>query len=93
MRAAEINADVLLKATKVDGVYSDDPLTHSDAKKYDTLSYMDVLKDELHVMDSTAISLTKDNNIPIVVFDMKQKGNLLNVINGAPVGTEIKGAK
>lgn len=91
LRAAEVNADVLLKATKVDGVYNADPVSDDSAIKYDELSYMDVLKDELHVMDSTAISLSKDNNIPIIVFDMNVEENLLRVIKGDAVGTIIGG--
>ncbi len=91
LRAAEIEADALFKATKVDGVYSNDPVKDSSAKKYDSLTYMDVLKDELKVMDSTAVSLSKDNNIPIVVFDMNHPGNLVRILKGEPIGTIIGG--
>lgn len=91
LRAAEIEANALFKATKVDGVYSSDPVKDPSAKKYEELSYMDVLKDELGVMDSTAISLSKDNDIPIVVFDMNQPGNLVKVLEGETIGTVIGG--
>ena len=91
LRAAEIEANALFKATKVDGVYNCDPVQHSDAKKYNSLGYMDVLKDELKVMDSTAVSLSKDNNIPIVVFDMNQPGNLVKALTGESIGTVIGG--
>ena len=91
MRATEIHADALLKATKVDGVYSADPVKDASATKFDELSYMDVLQKELHVMDSTAISLSKDNDMPIVVFDMNVPGNLSKVLSGESVGTTIGG--
>ncbi len=91
LRAAEIDAHAILKATKVDGVYSKDPKSHSDAIKYDSISYLDVLQQELLVMDSTAISLSKDNNIPIVVFDFLEKGNIRKVLLGETVGTTIGG--
>ena len=91
LRAVEIQADALFKATKVDGVYSSDPMKDENAQKYSQLSYMDVLKKELQVMDSTAISLSKDNDIPIVVFDMNQPGNLVKVLNGESIGTVIGG--
>ncbi|MGA0242135.1 MAG: uridine monophosphate kinase, partial [Candidatus Marinamargulisbacteria bacterium] len=91
LRAAEIEADALFKATKVDGVYTSDPLKNPDAKKLETLSYMDVLKDELKVLDSTAVSLSKDNEIPIVVFDMNQPGNLVRALEGEAIGTIIGG--
>ncbi len=91
LRATEIGADGLFKATKVDGVYSSDPMIDSNATRYESLSYMEVLKKELHVMDSTAISLSKDNEMPIVVFDMNQPGNLVKILNGQPIGTVIGG--
>ena len=91
LRAAEIEANALFKATKVDGVYSSDPVKDTSAKKFDSLSYMDVLKNELGVMDSTAISLSKDNDIPIIVFDMNQPGNLVKVLSGETIGTVIGG--
>ncbi len=91
LRATEIGANALLKATKVDGVYSSDPMKDEDAKRYETLSYMEVLKNELSVMDSTAISLSKDNDIPIIVFDMNEAGNLVKILTGKPIGTVIGG--
>jgi len=91
LRATEMNCDALFKATKVDGVYSSDPMVDTSATKFDSLTYMDVLKKELHVMDSTAISLAKDNNMPIVVFDMNVEGNLQAILNGQPIGTVIGG--
>lgn len=92
LRASEINADIVLKATKVDGVYSADPKKNSNAIKYDTITYLEVLTKRLEVMDSTAISMCMDNNIPLIVFDLFGKGNLLNIINGNRVGTLIKGS-
>jgi len=89
LRAAEINADMLLKATKVDGVYSDDPDVNKDAKKFDRLSYMDVLNKDLKVMDATAVTLCMDNDIPIVVFNMNVTQNFQNIVNGETVGTYI----
>jgi uridylate kinase len=89
LRGAEIDADAIFKATKVDGVYSDDPIKNPNAERYETLTYMDVLKDGLKVMDTTALSLSMDNDIPIVVFDLTQKGNLCRVLMGEPVGTTI----
>jgi uridylate kinase len=91
LRAMEISADVILKATKVDGVYSSDPFKDPSAKKYNTLSYIDVLKKGLSVMDSTAISLCMDNNLPIVVFNLKGKGNIRKIIEGKKIGTLIRG--
>ena len=89
LRAMEIHADVLLKATKVDGVYTDDPKKNPQATKYRTLSYIDVLKKNLKVMDSTAISLCMDNDLPIVVFNMRTPGNILRVVSGEAVGTTV----
>ncbi|CAK6689029.1 UMP kinase [Synechococcus sp. CBW1107] len=89
LRAAEINADVVLKATKVDGVYDKDPACHPDAIRYDQLTFQDVLSGELAVMDSTAIALCKDNAIPIVVFDLFGPGNIGRAIAGEPIGTRI----
>lgn len=91
LRAAEIQADAIFKATKVDGVYSDDPIKNKDATKYDSLTYIDVLKKELKVMDSTALSLSKDNQIPIIVFDINIRQNILNAAMGISVGTTIGG--
>jgi len=89
LRAMEIHADVLLKATKVDGVYSDDPKKNASATKYRTLSYLDVLKKNLKVMDSTAISLCMDNDLPIVIFDLTQRGNIRRVVSGEEIGTTV----
>jgi uridylate kinase len=89
LRAAEINADVVLKATKVDGVYDKDPLLHKDAKKFQKLSHMNVLKRRLKVLDATAASLCMDNNIPIIVFDLMKKGNIERIVLGKNVGTII----
>lgn len=91
LRAAEINADVILKATKVDGVYSDDPFKNKEAKKYKRLGYLDVLKKRLKVMDATAVTLCMDNKIPIVVFNLFIKGNLRKVVMGEDIGTTVRG--
>jgi uridylate kinase len=89
LRAMEIHADVLLKATKVDGVYSDDPKKNLEATKFRTLSYIDVLKKNLKVMDSTAISLCMDNDLPIIVFDLTHRGNIRRVVMGEEIGTTV----
>jgi uridylate kinase len=90
LRALEIEADAVLMAkNKVDGVYSDDPRKNGEAKRYMTLSYMDVLKNELKVMDATAVSLCKDKNMPIVVFDIFARGNLARLLSDDHVGTRI----
>jgi uridylate kinase len=89
LRAMEVNAEVILKGTKVDGIYDRDPVKHKDAVMYSTLKYIDVLKEGLKVMDSTAISLCMDNNLPIVVFNIKQTGNLLKIVKGADIGTIV----
>ncbi len=89
LRAMEIGADIIMKATKVDGVYSADPVKDPKAKKFKKISYMDVLKKGLHVMDSTAISLCMDNALPIVVLNVKKKGNLRKVIEGKQIGTLV----
>jgi uridylate kinase len=89
LRASEIDADALLKATKVDGVYSADPKQDPSATRYDKLTYMDALKGRLNVMDSTAFSLCMDNHIPIVVFDLFQYGNIRRAILGEPIGTLV----
>ncbi|MFH1304778.1 MAG: UMP kinase [Candidatus Omnitrophota bacterium] len=90
LRAIEIDADMILKATKVDGVYSKDPMKHSDAKKYDKLTYLKALNKKLKVMDATAISLCMDNNLPIVVFNINKKGNIRRAVRGDKIGTVIK---
>jgi len=89
LRASEIGAEVLLKGTKVDGVYDSDPVTNKSAKKFEKIEYLDVIKDELKVMDLTAISMCKDNNIPIIVFSLYQKGNLKRVLTGENIGTLV----
>lgn len=91
LRAMEIGAEVLLKATKVDGVYSADPVTHPRARKFKELTYIDVLKKRLAVMDTTAISLCMDNNLPIIVFNLNKKGNLMRLLRGEHVGTVVQG--
>ena len=91
LRAAEIGAEVILKATKVDGVYTADPNKDPTAVRYETLTYLDVLKHGLQVMDSTATSLCMDNNLPIVVFDLTRRGNIRKVVCGEPIGTLVKG--
>ena len=89
LRAAEINADALLKATNVDGIYDKDPRKHTDAKKIDKITYLDVLNKKLNVMDTTATSLCMDNEIPIVVFDINEHGNLKKVLLGETIGTIV----
>ncbi|MFS8741600.1 UMP kinase [Synechococcus sp. O70.2] len=89
LRAAEIDAEVIFKATKVDGVYDADPKTHPQARRYDVLSYQDVLTRDLRVMDSTAIALCKENQLPIVVFDLTTPGNIYRAVQGEPIGTWI----
>jgi uridylate kinase len=91
LRAMEIDANVILKATKVDGVYSSDPVKDPRAKKYSELSYMEVLKKGLGVMDSTAVTLCMDNNLPIVVFNLRGKGNIRKVAEGKRIGTIVRG--
>lgn len=91
LRAMEINAEVILKGTKVDGVYSADPKKYPDAVKFKTLSYIDVLKKGLAVMDATATSLCMDNNLPIIVFDVGVAGNVKRVVMGEEIGTIVKG--
>jgi len=91
LRAMEIGAEVILKATKVDGIYDVDPLLNKRARKFDELTYLDVLKKQLKVMDATAISLCMDHQIPIIVFSLKEKGNVKRVILGEKVGTKVRG--
>ncbi|MGQ9571311.1 MAG: UMP kinase [Thermodesulfovibrionales bacterium] len=91
LRAMEIGADAILKATKVDGIYSSDPVKDPDAKKYDTVTYLDVLKKGLAVMDSAAVSLCMDNNLPIIVFNLKGENNIKKIIEGGKIGTLVKG--
>jgi len=89
LRATELGAEVILKATKVDGVYSADPMRVKNAKRFDKITYMDVLKKQLKVMDATAISLCMDNNIPIIVFDLLKQGNIKRVVTGQKIGTLV----
>lgn len=90
LRAAEIEADVIMKATKVDGVYSADPMKDKTAKKFDELKFIDVLKDKLQVMDATAVSMCMDNNLPIVVFNLLKPGNIKRVVLGEKIGTIVQ---
>ncbi len=90
LRAVEIDADIIFKATNVDGVYDSDPKTNPDAKKYDTISYMDVLSQGLHVMDSTAASLCMDNELPILVFNLNDPENIVRAVAGEVTGTIVK---
>ena len=89
LRAMEIGAEVIMKGTKVDGVYSADPVTNPGATKYDVITYLDVLKKNLGVMDSTAISLCMDNNLPIVVFNIRKQDNITRIIRGEQLGTLV----
>ena len=89
LRAIEINADVILKGTRVDGIYSEDPEKNKEAIKFDSLSFDEVLKKGLKVMDTTAFTLSQENNLPIIVFDMNTKGNLSKIINGENIGTRV----
>lgn len=89
LRACEIGADALLKGTKVDGVYDSDPMKNPEAKKYQTLSYDKALADNLKVMDATAFTLCRENNIPIVVFNMNEEGTLEGIVAGKPLGTVV----
>src|ERR671922_581095 len=93
LRAMEVGADVILKATKVDGVYDADPFKHEGAHKFEKLTYIEVLNRELKVMDSTAISLCMDNQLPIVVFNIMEKGNIKRVVSGEPIGTLVSGGR
>lgn len=90
LRAIEIDADAILKGTRVDGIYTADPEKHSDAQKYDNITFDEAYHKNLSVMDMTAFTLCRENNIPIVVFDMNEDGNLLRVINGEGVGTLVQ---
>ncbi len=90
LRAMEVKAEVILKATKVDGIYDADPMKHPGAKRYESLTYRDVLQQGLRVMDTTAISLCMDNHLPIIVYDLKRKGNLRSIVEGEKIGTLVK---
>jgi uridylate kinase len=90
LRAVEIGADVILKGTKVDGVYDSDPVVNPEATRFETLTYDEVLRRDLKVMDATAISLSRENDLPIVVFDVNRKGDLLRIVRGDVVGTRVR---
>ncbi|MBR2804936.1 MAG: UMP kinase [Eggerthellaceae bacterium] len=90
LRACELDVDCLMKATKVDGVYDSDPVTNPDAKKFDRISYMEVLNRGLHVMDATATSLCMDNDMPMIVFDLTTSGNISRALKGENVGTTVE---
>ena len=89
LRAMEIKADVLLKATKVEGIYNADPVITKDAVKFEQITYMEILRLGLKVMDSTAVSLCKDNNLPVIIFNMNRPGNILRVVSGEKVGSLV----
>jgi uridylate kinase len=89
LRAMEIHAEVLLKATKVDGIYDKDPRKHADARRYERVTYMECLQQDLNVMDMTAFALCRDNRLPIIVFDLTRSGNIQRVVCGEPVGTTV----
>ena len=89
LRAIEINANLLIKATKVDGVYSADPEIDPNAKKYDSLTFKEVIEKELRIMDLTAVTLCKENNLPIIVFDIKSRNGLVDIVNSVPIGTTV----
>jgi uridylate kinase len=93
LRAIEIDAEVLLKATKVDGVYDADPLTHPEARRYAELVYSDLLRDQLKVMDAAAVSLCMENDLPIVVFDLNQRDTIVRVVQGEAIGTVISAGR
>jgi uridylate kinase len=90
LRAAEVHADVILKATKVDGVYDRDPMKHPEARRFESLSYLDCLNRGLQVMDATAVSLCMDNSLPIIVFDLSRPGNVVRAVCGEPIGTHLR---
>ncbi|MFK5890969.1 MAG: UMP kinase [Flavobacteriaceae bacterium] len=90
LRAIEINADVILKGTRVDGVYSEDPEKNKEAVKFDNISFKDVMSKGLNVMDMTAFTLSEENNLPIIIFDMNKQGNLQKLLNGEKIGTLVK---
>jgi uridylate kinase len=89
LRAIEIHADVILKGTRVDGIYTSDPEKNADATKFDFITFEDVLRKGLKVMDTTAFTLSQENELPIIVFDMNTKGNLLRIVNGENIGTKV----
>jgi uridylate kinase len=91
LRAMEVGAEVILKATKVDGIYDVDPVTHKEAKRFGELTYLEVLQRQIKVMDATAISLCMDHRVPIIVFNLRKKGNIRRVVLGERVGTKVRG--
>ena len=91
LRAVEINADAVLKGTRVDGIYTSDPEKNVDAIRYDEITFSEVYQKNLNVMDMTAITLCQENNLPIIVFDMNKPGNFMRIANGDPIGTLVKG--
>lgn len=91
LRALELDCDAIFKATKVDGVYDKDPMKHDDAVKYETVSYIETLEKRLGVMDSTAISMARDNDLPIIVFNLYEEGNIRRAANGETIGTTVQG--
>lgn len=91
LRAVEINADAVLKGTRVDGIYSSDPEKNPDAVRYETITFSEVYQKNLNVMDMTAITLCQENNLPIIVFDMNKPGNFMRITQGEPIGTLVKG--
>ena len=93
LRAMEIGAEVIFKATRVDGVYDADPMKHPEARRFDQLSYIDVLNRQLQVMDATAISLCMDNDMPILVFNIMRPGNIKKAVTGARIGTLVHGGR
>lgn len=93
LRSLEINAEIVMKATKVDGVYDKDPVKHSDAVKYDEVSYLEVIDKDLRVMDTSAISLCMDNNLPILVFNLLVEGNIKRAVLGEKIGTLVRGRR
>jgi uridylate kinase len=90
LRAMEVKAEIILKATKVDGIYDADPVKNPEARKIESITYLEVLQKGLRVMDSTAISLCMDNHLPIIVYDLKRKGNLRRIVQGEKIGTLVK---
>jgi uridylate kinase len=93
LRAMELKAEAIFKATKVDGVYDKDPMTNDDAVRYDRVTFDEVLQKRLRVMDSTAISMARDNDLPIIVFNLFEEGNIARVIGGEEIGTIVEGGK
>jgi uridylate kinase len=93
LRATEIGAQVILKGTKVDGVFERDPMNHPGAKKFERLTYHDVIEKNLRVMDATAVTLCMDHHVPIIVFNVKEKGNIRRVVQGEPLGTVVDGGR